>query len=307
VNLFHNPRNASIRDLVVVRAGRASLHPRWLRGAAPNFDLLIAAYEETPAVPPSRRIRETFLPGRKIGGYYRLFTESPELLREYDQIALFDDDIDCDSTTINRMFAEGSRYSLELYQPSLTWDSYISHGMVLRNPVTRLRFVNFVEMMCPVFSASMLSRALPLFSVRLETAIDLLWCRLLEEARCKFAVIDTASVRHTRAVGKHRAKQGFVGENAEYQNVIDKVRQRTGIPFYGPVAYAAVLRNGRRIERRWEMAAISVAPLFSTAKPKGSRWYYRPIVNHIRHNLTRPIANERIDLNLVVQNLSYPV
>ena len=307
MSLLHNQRNSSTRDLVVVRAGRASMHPRWLRGAAPNFDLLVAAFEETPAVPPSPRISETFLPGRKITGYYRLFTELPELLREYDQIALFDDDIDCDSTTINRLFEEGRRYSLELYQPSLTWDSYISHGMVLRNPVTRLRFVNFVEMMCPVFSASMLARALPLFSVRLETAIDLLWCRLLEEARCKFAVIDTASVRHTRAVGKYRARQGFVGENAEYQTVIDKVQQRTGIPFHGPVAYAAVLRNGRRIERRWEMAAISLAPLFSNAKPKGSIWYYRPIVDHIWHNLTRPIGNERIDLNRVVQNLSHPV
>jgi hypothetical protein len=307
MSLLHNQKNAAIRNLVVVRAGRASLHPNWVCGEAPNFDLLVAAYEETPAVPPSPRIRQILLPGRKISGYYQLFTESPELLREYDQIALFDDDLDCDSTTINRLFAEGSRYSLELYQPSLTWNSYISHGMVLRNPITRLRFVNFVEMMCPVFSASMLARALPLFSVRLETAIDMLWCRLLEEARCKFAVIDTASVRHTRAVGEHRAKQGFVDDHAEYQNVIDKVRQRTGIPFYGPVAYAAVLRNGRRIEHRWEMAAISVAPLFSTAKPKGSTWYYRPIVDHIRHNLTRPIANEQIDLNLVVQNLSYPV
>ena len=229
--MLHNRKNAGIRDLVVVRAGRTSLHPRWLRGAALNFDLLVAAYEETPAVPPSPGIRQIFLPGRKIEGYHRLFTEWPELLRRYDQIALFDDDIDGDSTTINRLFAEGNRYSLELYQPSLTWDSYISHGMVLRNPVTRLRFVNFVEMMCPVFSASMLTRALPLFSVKLETAIDLLWCRLLDEAWCKFAVIDVASVRHTRAVGKDRAKQGFVGSNAEYQNVIDKVRQTTGSPF----------------------------------------------------------------------------
>src|SRR5277367_5314064 len=248
MNLLHNPGKASIRDLVVVRAGRTSLHPRWLRGAAPNFDLLIAAYEETPAVPPSLRIRETFLPGRKIGGYHRLFTESPELLREYDQIALFDDDIDCDSTTINRLFAEGSRYSLELYQPSLTWDSYISHGMVLRNPLTRLRFVNFVEMMCPVFSASMLSRALPLFSVKLETGIDLLWCRLLDEAHYKFAVIDAVSVRHTRPVGQQRAAQGFIGEDSEYQTVVDKMELRTGVTFRGPVAYAAVLRNGWRVE-----------------------------------------------------------
>jgi len=53
-------------------------------------------------------------------GYYRLFTESTELLRNYDQIALFDDDLECDTVVINRLFSEGERYSPQLYQPSLT-------------------------------------------------------------------------------------------------------------------------------------------------------------------------------------------
>jgi hypothetical protein len=193
---------------------------------------------------------------------------------------------------------------LELYQPSLTWDSYLSYGIFLRNPLTRLRFVNFIEMMCPIFSASMLSRVLPLFSTRLETGIDHLWCRLLDEPRYKFAVIDTASVRHTRAVGQKRADQGFIGENSEYQTVVHKMELRTGVTFKGPVAYAAVLRNGRRVQGRLKMTAISLPALFSTKKPKGSRWYYRPIVDHVRHNLTRPIDNEPINLDTVLRSLS---
>lgn len=80
------------RNLVVVRTGHKSLHSHWLKGAEPAFDLLVTAYEETPAVPSSPRIRQISLPGRKMEGYYRLFTESTELLRNYDQIALFDDD-----------------------------------------------------------------------------------------------------------------------------------------------------------------------------------------------------------------------
>jgi hypothetical protein len=296
--------NSMERNLVVVRAGRRSLHPRWLLREDPEFDLLVAAYEETPGVPTSPRIREIFLPGRKIAGYYQLFRESPELLRVYDQIALFDDDLDCDAATINHLFSEGSRYSLELYQPSLTWDSYISYGVFLRNPITRLRFVNFIEMMCPVFSSSMLARALPLFAVGLETGIDLLWCRLLEESGYKFAVLDSVSARHTRLVGEKKSDQGFVGENAEYQTVVDKMALQTGITFMGPVAYAAVLRNDRRVEGRIKMAALSMAAIFSSQKPRGSKWYYRPIVDHVRHNLTRPIANELINLSLVVQSLS---
>jgi len=178
--------------------------------------------------------------------------------------------------------------------------------MFLHNPLTRLRFVNFVEMMCPVFSASMLSRALPLFSVKLETGIDLLWCRLLDEAHYKFAVIDAVSVRHTRPVGQQRAAQGFIGEDSEYQTVVDKMELRTGVTFRGPVAYAAVLRNGWRVEGRLRMTAISLITLLSTRKPKGSRWYYRAIVDHVRHNLTRPIRNEPINLGAVLRSLSNP-
>jgi len=180
----------------------------------------------------------------------------------------------------------------------------MSYGIFLRNPLTRLRFVNFIEMMSTVFSAPMLSRVLPLFSVRFETGIDQLWCRLLDEARYKFAVIDTASVRHTREVGQKRADQGFIGENSEYQAVVNKMEVRTGVTFKGPVAYAAVLGNGRRVEGRLKMAAISLSTLLSTKKPKGSRWYYHPIVDHIRHNLTRPIDNEPINLGMVVRSLS---
>jgi len=100
----------------------------------------------------------------------------------------------------------------------------------------------------------MLSRVLPLFSARLETGVDLLWCRVLDEARYKFAVIDTVSVRHTRAVGQQRADQGFIGENSEYQTVINKMELQTGVVvFKGPVAYAAVLRNGWRAEGSLEV------------------------------------------------------
>jgi len=108
------------RNLVVVRTGHKSLHSHWLKGAEPAFDLLVTAYEETPAVLSSPRIRQISLPGRKMEGYYRLFTESTELLRNYDQIALFDDDLECDTVVINRLFSEGERYSPQLYQPSLT-------------------------------------------------------------------------------------------------------------------------------------------------------------------------------------------
>jgi len=85
-------KNSVTRNLVVVRSGRESFHPRWLDGAKPAFDLLVAAYEDTPAVPCSPGIRQFSLPGRKMQGYYRLFTKSPKLLQKYDQIALFDDD-----------------------------------------------------------------------------------------------------------------------------------------------------------------------------------------------------------------------
>ena len=284
---------------VVVRAGSRSIHAKWLSGCPARFDLIVAAYEDLPPELTSAATESIFIPGTKVAGWSRLFSDRPELLQRYEQIALMDDDLLCSACDINASFDAGRKYQLSLWQPSLSWTSYFSHAVFLNNPLFRVRYVNFIEMMCPFFSADHLGRSLPLFALGYETGIDRLWCRLRRDWRGAYAVLDDVQFEHTRPVGQNRKDQGFIGVHGEYQTVIDQMEEAVGVFFRGPVAYAGIDRNGVEIKGRFPMAVRALATLAAWRSTVNAGWFYRPVVDHVRHILTRPINNDLLDLKVI--------
>jgi hypothetical protein len=288
-------------NAVIVRAGAASLHADWRAPDEPNFDLIVAAYEALPGRLLEAADAVFLIPGSKVMGWSSVFKSDPGILERYDAIALIDDDLQCSSRDINLCFSLGEQYRLDVWQPSLSWDSYYSYGVFLNNPLFRLRYTNFIEMMCPFFSTEQLRRALPLFEIGLETGIDRLWCRLKDDWNRAYAVLDAVSVRHTRVVGQNAHVQGFVGENADYQTVIDSMERRIGVRFRGPVVYGGVNRFGAPVNGRLAMAACALAPLAGAPNATSRPWLYRRIGDHVRHILTRPIGAERVDLDRILE------
>ena len=119
--------------LVIVRAGKRSLHPGWVSPeASPKFDLLVTAYEDGVPGAESGNIARIDVPGPKIAGFRRIFAEHPELLDKYEYIALIDDDIAVTQQQIEETFAIGRQYGLSIFQPSLTWNSYYSYAGFLQ-------------------------------------------------------------------------------------------------------------------------------------------------------------------------------
>ena len=231
------------RNLVVVRAGRSSLHPTWLEGSGrAGFDLLVARYEPGPSLPERDGHRELAIPGAKVSGYAALFRDHPDLLSRYNFIALFDDDIAVSQGDLERLFSIGERFRLDLFQPALSWWSHFSYAATLRNPSFQLRYTSVVEMMCPVFSVAHLRRVLPLFGLSFETGIDLLWSRVTDDPRLRYAIIDDVAVTHTRPVGTTKHRQGF-GEGETYDDQIAVLLDRFGARFRGIVTYAGVDRD----------------------------------------------------------------
>lgn len=283
------------RAAVVVRAGKRSTHAAWLQGEPLEFDLLVVAYEALPSELIEGTKTYVIIIGAKVFGWSKFFQDYPEIFREYDQIAMMDDDLICSAREINRCFSIGRQYNLSLWQPSLSWSSHFSHGAFLHNPIYLLRYVNFVEMMCPFFSSNHLQSCLPTLSMGLETGIDRLWCRIKPEWRHAYAVIDAAQVEHSQVVGGRRRDQGF---ETDYQVVIDKMEADLNIFFRGTVAYAGISRTGKIIQGRWQMALRSLITIaaFRQSPNIASGWFFRPITDHIRHNLTRPIDNEPVDI-----------
>ncbi len=288
-------KGSQSRCLVVVRAGRQSLHQRWIDEAGPlPFDLLVAAYEENVIDPSRREIQHILIPGPKVQGIATLFRRHSELLRDYSYIGLVDDDIDVSVTDLMLCFEIGASRHLEIWQPSLTWDSYFSYAAFLHNPLYKVRYTNFIEMQVPFFSAEALRRCLPLFDLGYETGIDQLWCRLSTESLYKYAVVDEISVRHTRPVGATAQQQGF---DSRYDDSFRSLHARLSTSFHGPVVYAGILVNGHEIQSRIGIACLvpCVLPgLFSARVGRG--FFLMRTLDHARHNLTRPINNSLISI-----------
>jgi hypothetical protein len=284
------------RNLIIVRAGRKSLHPSWMAGKGrPRFDLLITAYEDGVVALNRPDVAMISVTGRKIAGFNRIFSDHPQLFNEYDRIALFDDDLETDTAAINQLFDISSEYELRICQPSLTPDSYFSYAVSLQNTAFKLRYCNFIEMMCPVFNADTLRDIQPLFTLGLEVGIDLLWCRCFEMPWFKCAVIDAVAVKHTRPIGTTAAQQGF--DNGRiYDDEIRETLEMFGTTFRGPVVYAAMTVDDRMIGRPEQIALSALRQLGHWGKtPMEKPRFFRSVTDHVRHCLTRPVNMARVD------------
>ncbi len=292
------PAGSDCRNLVVVRAGRNSLHERWIEGGGERgFDVLVASYEEGACCQADARTSMISVPGPKIAGYAQIFRRYPALFDKYDFIALFDDDIIATRRDIERLFEIGRRHRLDLFQPALSWDSYFSYAATLVNGAYRLRFSNAIEMMCPVFSAAQLKRAMPLFELGYETGIDLLWTRLGDDPWFRYAIVDDVVVKHTRPVGTTSRRQGFLpGER--YDGQVRTVLDRFGATFRGFVCYAAIDRREQAVVSRWAIALRSIRTWAAwNQTPLRAPEFARLATDFTRHCLLRPLNLTRVDVS----------
>jgi hypothetical protein len=235
------------RNLVVVRAGRNSLHPGWLdAGVRRNWDLAVSLYDVSARFDHGPDVVTVLCEGGKWDGLAAYFTQSDALSR-YDYVWLPDDDLAANSAGVDAVFDAMRRYDLDIAQPSLTRDSYFTHFLFLSCPGFRLRYVNFIEIMAPCLKANLLAKVLDDFHGSMSGfGMDYVWCRLGAEPRDKAAILDEVTVRHTRPVGKAlRGAMAARGLDAKAEERV--IRDRYGIEGkIRPVVYAAIDDRGNR-------------------------------------------------------------
>lgn len=193
------------RNLVVLRANEQSLHQSWERNldeSDRNWDLCISWYGKgDPEDIGDCEFLSIQREDRKYGAIHALFQpESP--LWAYDQSWLPDDDLQISRREINRLFMICQRHGLQLAQPSLVPTSFVNHAMTAQHPEYALRYTNFVEVMCPLFSNAALRLCLPSFNASISGfGLDHIWPRLLGMVHSHMAIIDDVAVAHTRPMG----------------------------------------------------------------------------------------------------------
>ena len=189
--------------LVIVRAGDKSLHPQWLEGDGPrNWDIIVNYFGDDPERYRQDDVVRIDSKGPKWPALHDVIRAHPEMMARYSHVWLPDDDLATDKQSINRLFEICVAYELEMAQPALSWDSYSTHLVTLQHTNSLIRYTNFVEIMAPCFSASMLAKSLPLFVANLSGwGLDFMWSKLADSPETGVAIIDMVTVRHTRPIG----------------------------------------------------------------------------------------------------------
>ncbi len=193
------------KNLVVLRVGPNSLHPRWFDPREPrNWDLYLSPYAE---IPPELGIESTVgevVPGPKWSGI-REVLNTWSGWRQYEQIWLPDDDILTSQSVINQVFDVAGGVGLDLFAPALDEASYYAHFDMMQNRSFFGRWVGFIEIMVPGFSRTALEALLPTLDLS-ETGwglgLDSVWPKLLDYEN--IGVIDGLTVTHTRPIGQRR-------------------------------------------------------------------------------------------------------
>lgn len=284
---------APSKYLIVSRIGKRSLHPNWLHNGR-NFDVIFSSYDAKLEKPSGDGVFFEYRPGFKVTGYDGFLKDRKEFWSQYEYICLMDEDLLADTDTLNRMFTLCSEHNLKLSQPALTQDSHFTFAGLLQQPHWLLRHVNFVEMMCPIFRRDVLEIAAPLYSLGYESGIDLIWCNLNFESPRDFAVLDSCAIRHTEPVGKKKDENGFTGDHT-YEQDIYSCLNRFNLPWLSCVPYEAIDFDGRRTTSRIKLfiKALSLLPAITAERPVLLR--IKPVLDHLRHILTRPARNIRIN------------
>ena len=168
-----------------------------------RFDFLLMVYDD------SRFDDVIFSRCRIIYDKSPLFQQTKRILtsdicRDYEYIFFWMDDIDILSFNPENFLNIMRRYKIQVGQPALSHDSYISHPITKCTTSRIGRYTDFVEQMVPVYTAESWNRIWHLFSYDKYGwgwGYDLLtysYGRLL-----RMAIIDAEVVKHTKAGDYH--------------------------------------------------------------------------------------------------------
>lgn len=185
------------KNLIISAVGNDSLHKFWTNSKYSSFDLFLINYGDKCYKNQSKYYIKN--KGFKYKIIHDIFKKNPYLY-DYKYIWMPDDDIYIEEQEVEKLFRIAEEFDLWLCQPSIL--GWYGLKVTLHNIDTKIRFTNYVEIMCPCFESNCLKKCIDTF---LENesgwGIDHLWNIKLNQPTNKLAIIDDVIAIHTRPVG----------------------------------------------------------------------------------------------------------
>ncbi len=242
--------------LVIVSAGKTSLHPRWYEWKSRSYDIVALVYDDS-VEKLARTADHVF---ERTGTKWELMTwffeNYQDLWRRYKYFWLVDDDLLCDGDDVDRLFSAASRHELALCQPSLTRSSFYSHGITVHRRAFEYRRTNFVECMCPLFERRALEKVLGSFGEsRSGWGLDYVWAQVILKGE-RIGVIDEVAIEHSRPINAPRRGQAPTDDASFYSKFaidpwgeMEAVIAKYGLAGRAEKELSGRLRSGREIGR----------------------------------------------------------
>jgi len=278
-----------VKILCLVRMGRKQKCINWLfdRQFLSRVTCVVSSYQPLDfPVPQDDAVIQHKYAGGKWPGIFDFFARNPDCLEHYDYFFFPDDDIETTARTVLEFFDIVTENRLELAQPALKADSYFSHIITLARSSSLLRCTNFVELMLPLMTRSILRQALPLFENTVYGwGLDGFWSNFAENRQTGVAIVDAVPVGHYRPL----AGKNATTETAQYaRNVmhaeLNSFKEKFGRNALRPAMFSARLKSGKTLRTRarlilWNFRAISCLPSDHFPKKKtlyrSLRWAWR--------------------------------
>jgi len=275
--------NRASRCLLVTRIGPKSLHRGWIGSTATReFDVVLSAYDPSVVPVDADGVFFEFRPGYKVAGYSGFMNDQGDMWRQYEYVCFYDEDLEATTEGLNHMFRLCLEGNFKIAQAALTPDSHYTYAALVQQKAFRLRHVNFIEMMCPIFRSDILAKVEHLYHSKRETGIDIVWSQQVGTEERDFAVLDAAPLRHSEPVAAKLEENGF-DRTTGYDADIDALLRHYKVPWLGCTPYSAIRPSGRCVRSKLLLflAALPVVWSVPLQRPWSQRLKF--VVVHLKH------------------------
>jgi hypothetical protein len=163
IELRKNCPHPQAKHLVFTSAGDRANLGCWLKGDR-NFDIWVNYYGNEENRYKDQSDFYTSIKGGKFSNLHYVYQHWKDILNHYQAILVMDDDLIIDGSSISRLFGLREEYDLWLLQPAFNPRGKVSHSMTRVNPLTFMRYTNFVEMTCPLFRKDKLDNFMKVYN-----------------------------------------------------------------------------------------------------------------------------------------------
>jgi hypothetical protein len=197
------------KSLVVVSwDGQSAPLSHILKDATPNFDLFIIDYSGVNHAQEVQAWQPSFYLAKKSECKGDLMNHVYEYLKEhtktnYNYIGFIDDDLFFTIADLNKLFFIAALEKLDVFQASLTHDSYYNHRQFIHKAGTQVQATWWVEIMSPFYAYEVFLAAGPYLNKSISgTGTDVYLIPTIQQiiGKTKTAVVHAVQMKHCRPI-----------------------------------------------------------------------------------------------------------